>query len=72
MKLMNHRKHVNQSILAYASCICAYRACACNCSSNCSCGGSSDADAKTNNSASNTNYTNDRHTGRYSESVQLD
>ena len=72
MKLMNHRKHVNQSILAYASCICAYRACACNCSSNCSCGGSSDAYAKTNNSASNTNYTNDRHTGRYSESVQLD
>ena len=64
MKLMNHRKHVNQSILAYASCICAYRACACNCSS--------DAYAKTNNSASNTNYTNDRHTGRYSESVQLD
>lgn len=27
---------------------------------------------KPNNSASNTNYTNDRHTGRYSESVQLD
>ena len=31
-----------------------------------------DAYAKTNNSASNTNHTNDRHTGRYSESVQLD
>lgn len=71
MKYIKERKQCSsKSIMTYASCICAYSACACSCSANCNCGSSTAAYYTSNAEMAEKNYVNDKHSGKYSESVQ--